>query len=294
MREQAIVEAAPAKINLALHVVGQRPDGYHRMETLVAFTGLGDRITATPAERDAFSLSGRFGGRLMSETASDNLVIRARDGFRALLSAEGHPAPPVSLHLEKNLPIASGIGGGSADAAACIRALLRLWRVRNSPEGLDRLLLKLGADVPMCFASRPLLAEGIGEEITPLATLPALALVLVNPLLPVSTPEIFRRLTVKANPPLPRPLPAGDGWLPWLAAARNDLEAPAQALVPEIGEALGLLAAEGARLARMSGSGATVFGVFDDSRSAEDACMALRAKKPGWFVEATATRAGDA
>ncbi len=292
MSEQAISEAAPAKINLALHVVGQRPDGYHLMETLVAFTALGDRITATPAESDAFTLSGLFGVRLMSESASDNLVIRARDALRASLAADGRPAPPVSLHLEKNLPIASGIGGGSADAAACIRTLLRLWNVGHTPDGLDALLLTLGADVPMCFASRPLLAEGIGEDITPLTALPVLPMVLVNPLLPVSTPEIFRRLTVKTNPPLPRPLPFGTDWLSYLAAARNDLEGPARALVPDIGEALGLLADAGARLARMSGSGATVFGVFDDAEGAQRACATLRAEKPGWFVEATSTQAG--
>lgn len=292
MHEQAITEAAPAKINLALSVVGQRPDGYHRMETVVAFAQLSDRIIATPAGSDDFTLSGRFGARLISE-GGDNLVIRARDGLRALLLAEGRPAPPVSLHLEKNLPIASGIGGGSADAAACIRALMRLWRVDTPVAGLDALLLKLGADVPMCFAGRPLLAEGIGEEITPLAGLPALPMVLVNPLLPVSTPDIFRRLTVKTNPPLPRPLPAGDGWLSWLAAARNDLEKPARTLVSEIGDALGLLAAHGARFARMSGSGATVFGVFGDPHGAGQACAVLRSEKPGWFIEATATRAGE-
>ena len=292
MHEQAITEAARAKINLALSVVGQRPDGYHRMESVVAFAQLCDRVTAMPAGSDVFALSGRFGAGLISE-AGDNLVIRARDGLRALLLAKGRPAPPVSLHLEKNLPIASGIGGGSADAAACIRALMRLWRVENPVAGLDALLLTLGADVPMCFASRPLLAEGIGEKITPLANLPVLPMVLVNPLLPVSTPDIFRRLTVKTNPPLPRPLPADDGWLAWLAATRNDLENPARALVSEIGDALGLLAALGARFARMSGSGATAFGVFDDTHSAGHACAAIRAEKPDWFVEATATRAGD-
>ncbi len=288
-----ITEPAPAKINLALHVVGQRADGYHMLETLAAFTELGDRIHVEAAEKDEFHLSGRFAARLADESGANNLVLRARDGLRALLAKAGSAAPPVSIHLEKHLPIASGIGGGSADAAAAIRALLKFWQAEPDGEALAGLLTRLGADVPMCFESRPLIAAGIGERITPVAHLPALDMLLVNPLKPVSTLDIFRRLTVKTNPPLPQALPRDqEGWLRFLDTLRNDLEAPACALVDEVPQALSLLLCHGATLARMSGSGATCFGIFRDRQSAENAANAIRQARPDWFVEPTRTSAG--
>lgn len=281
------IEAAPAKINLALHVTGQRADGYHLLETLVTFTEAGDTIRIRDADTDSFSISGPFGDLLRAGDGGDNLVTRARDLLRDALASTGQPAPPVAIHLEKNLPVASGIGGGSADAAATLRGLLRHWRAGIAPDALASMALTLGADVPMCFERRSLIARGIGEDIEPLTDLPELAMVLANPLKAVSTPEIFRRLQNKTNPPLPAS--ATIGWMDFLAQSRNDLQPPAQALLPEIGEIIGLLSQEGAALVRMSGSGATCFGIFHSLEAARKAETSLRKKRPGWYFQATRT-----
>ncbi|WLD97226.1 4-(cytidine 5'-diphospho)-2-C-methyl-D-erythritol kinase [Agrobacterium leguminum] len=281
------IEAAPAKINLALHVTGQRADGYHLLETLVTFTEAGDTIRIRDADADSFSISGPFGDLLRAGDGGDNLVTRARDLLRDALASTGQPAPPVAIHLEKNLPVASGIGGGSADAAATLRGLLRHWRAGIAPDALASMALTLGADVPMCLESRSLIARGIGEDIEPVTDLPELAMVLANPLKAVSTPEIFRRLQTKTNPPLPAS--ATIGWMDFLAQSRNDLQPPAQALLSEIGEIVGLLSQEGAALVRMSGSGATCFGIFHSLEAARKAETSLRKKRPGWYFQATRT-----
>ncbi|MFJ1307716.1 4-(cytidine 5'-diphospho)-2-C-methyl-D-erythritol kinase [Agrobacterium sp. P15N1-A] len=281
------IEAAPAKINLALHVTGQRADGYHLLETLVTFTEAGDTIRIRDADADSFSISGPFGDLLRAGDGGDNLVTRAKDLLRDALASTGQPAPPVAIHLEKNLPVASGIGGGSADAAATLRGLLRHWRAGIAPDTLASMALTLGADVPMCLESRSLIARGIGEDIEPVTDLPELSMVLANPLKAVSTPEIFRRLQNKTNPPLPAS--ATIGWMDFLAQSRNDLQPPAQALLPEIGEIIGLLSQEGAALVRMSGSGATCFGIFHSLEAARKAETSLRKKRPGWYFQATRT-----
>jgi 4-diphosphocytidyl-2-C-methyl-D-erythritol kinase len=288
----ALTFAAPAKINLALHVVGQRADGHHLLESLVTFTECGDRIGLTPADADRFTLSGRFAPDLplSAEGKDGNLVLRARDLLRSELASEG-AAGPVHVHLEKNLPIASGIGGGSADAAATLRGLMTLWGASPTPARLKSLALALGADVPMCLDSRPLLAKGIGEEITPLPDLPSFAIVLVNPLVAVSTPVIFRTLVKKDNPPLALPEGARSraDWLAAMAVMRNDLEPPARALQPAIEGAAAALEAAGAALVRMSGSGATCFGLFDGEESAAAAGEEISASHPEWYVQATRT-----
>ena len=281
------IEAAPAKINLALHVTGQRADGYHLLETLVTFTEAGDTIRIRDADADSFSISGPFGNLLRAGDGGDNLVTRTRDLLRDALTSTGQPAPPVAIHLEKNLPVASGIGGGSADAAATLRGLLRHWRAGIAPDTLASTALTLGADVPMCLESRSLIARGIGEDIEPVTDLPELSMVLANPLKAVSTPEIFRRLQNKTNPPLPAS--ATIGWMDFLAQSRNDLQPPAQALLPEIGEIIGLLSQEGAALVRMSGSGATCFGIFHSLEAARKAETSLLKKRPGWYFQATRT-----
>lgn len=281
------IEAAPAKINLALHVTGQRADGYHLLETLVAFAEAGDVIRIREADADSFSISGPFGDLLRTGDGADNLVTRARDLLRDALVSTGQPARPVAIHLEKNLPVASGIGGGSADAAATLRGLLRHWHAGIDPQRLASLALTLGADVPMCLESRSLIARGIGEDIEPISDLTALFLVLANPLKAVSTPEIFRRLQNKANPPLPERKTGG--WMDFLAQSRNDLQPPAQALLPEIGEIIRLLSQEDAGLVRMSGSGATCFGIFHSFEAAQKAATSLREKHPGWYFQATRT-----
>lgn len=285
-----VTEEARAKINLALHVTGRRADGYHLLDMLVTFADCGDRLGFLPAQADAFTLSGRFGGAL-AEDGGTNLVLRARDLLR---EAVGALAFPVHIHLQKNLPIASGIGGGSADAAATLRGLTRLWGTRLPVDALATLALKLGADVPMCLESRPLVARGIGEEIEPVPDLPAFAMVLANPLKAVSTPEVFRRLATKDNPALnlaPR-FPGTADWLAAIGAARNDLEPPARALVPEISAISAMLQAHGALLTRMSGSGATCFGIFTTMTAAEDAAAALHGARPDWYFQATETISG--
>lgn len=288
----SISEEARAKINLALHVTGQRPDGYHLLDMLVTFADHGDRLDFMRSPTDEFTLSGRFGETLAGDGGT-NLVLKARDLLREVI---GPLAFPVRIHLEKNLPVASGIGGGSADAAATLRGLMRIWDTSLPEEALAALALKLGADVPMCLASRPLIARGIGEKIEPVPELPVLAMVLANPLKGVSTPEVFRQLATKNNPALSLPpsRPLAADWLAAIAAARNDLEPPARELVPEIAAISAMLQANGALLTRMSGSGATCFGIFATMAAAEDAAAALHDERPDWYFQATQTVSGGA
>lgn len=285
-----VTELAPAKINLALHVTGQRLDGYHLIESIVTFADIGDHLTFSPADEDRLSLSGPFAPAITG--GSDNLVARARDGLRRLLQARGVEPPAVAIHLEKNLPVASGIGGGSADAAATLRGLLRLWSAGGVGTGeIEALALSIGADVPMCLTGRPLIASGIGEKLSPLPDMPRFALVLGNPLRGVSTPEVFSRLASRQNPRLVLNDPPD--WMSSLAAARNDLQGPASDLVPEIGELCDLLRSQGAVLTRMSGSGATCFGIFDSRPSADHAVGMLQAAMPDWYFASTETIAGS-
>ncbi len=291
-----LTEEAPAKINLALHVTGQRADGYHLLDMLVTFTQHGDRLGFRASERDEFSLSGRFSPLLAADAdAGGNLVLKARDLLRRAAHSVGLEAPPVHIHLEKNLPIASGIGGGSADAAATLRGLARLW---NLALPLDTTTaLKLGADVPMCLASRPLIARGIGEAIELLQDFPSFAMVLGNPLVGVSTPEVFRQLARKDNPPLALTSQTSDDHASWIAAIeglRNDLEPPARSLCGEIATLSQMIADEGALVTRMSGSGATCFGLFQDREQATAAAASLHKLRPDWYFQATETIKGDA
>ncbi len=277
---------APAKINLALHVTGRRADGYHLLETLVVFAADGDRIGVSPASEDRFEITGPFAAGLPADAS--NLVARARDLMRRRCDGA---AAPVAITLEKNLPVASGLGGGSSDAAATMRALGCAWQHEEAPSTLGDAALALGADLPMCLAARPLVARGIGEAVTPVDGFPALEIVLVNPGVPVSTREIFARMESRANPPLPEPGPLRDAAdvAAYLAATRNDLEPAARALAPQIGEAAADLSAQGALAARMTGSGATCFGIFADRRAARRAAERIQARHPGWFVLATRT-----
>jgi 4-diphosphocytidyl-2-C-methyl-D-erythritol kinase len=270
-------EFAPAKINLHLHVVGQREDGYHLLDSLVVFGGAGDWLSVSPADDLSLTVAGPFAAGLASEP--DNLVLRAA---RGLADAAGI-RPTGALVLEKNLPVASGIGGGSADAAATLRLLCRYWGV--APD-LGRLARALGADVPVCLAGRPSVMSGIGEVLAPAPPLPMAGLVLVNPGVAVSTPAVFRARSDGFSEPARLP---GDGWegieelVVSLSKARNDLEAPARSLAPAIGDALGVLAAvPGCLLARMSGSGATCFGLFASARAAREAADGIR--RDGWWV----------
>ena len=280
-------EQAPAKVNLDLRITGRRPDGYHELDSVVAFTAWADRLTFTPDRRLTLEPSGPFAAALADHT--DNLVLRAA---RRLAENAGCP-PHVRIKLDKRIPVAAGLGGGSADAAATLRGLSRLWQLRLADADLLPLALGLGADVPVCLRSGPARMRGIGEQIEPLE-LPVLDLVLANPNHAVATAQVFAGLgpVVPAAGPdsaVPTDRPA---LLGWLRARGNDLEAPARRLAPVIGEVLGALSAQpGCGLAGMSGSGATCFGVFDDPEAAARAAGALRRARTSWWVISTATRA---
>jgi 4-diphosphocytidyl-2-C-methyl-D-erythritol kinase len=277
------VVLAPAKLNLALHVTGRRPDGYHLLDSLVAFTRFGDRLTIASADADSFVISGPFAAGLQAD--GTNLVIHARDALRQAFGTR----TPVSISLEKNLPIASGVGGGSSDAAAVLKGLIDAWKLQASEADLARVALPLGADLPMCLAAKPLLARGIGDEITPVPGMASLGIVLVNPGVAVSTANVFAALGTADNQPLP-PLPRTldfHGLCNWLETTRNDLEAPARRIRPEISGALAALRKGGAHFVRMSGSGATCFGLFESGNVAKRAATTIRERKPGWFVAAT-------
>ena len=280
------VEAAPAKVNLALHVVGRRADGYHSLESLVVFVDVADEVRIAPAAFAEFTLTGPFAEGLRAEET--NLVTRAVAGFTERWP--GRAPHPLKITLVKNLPIASGLGGGSADAAAALRAMSRLCDAPPTLAELSDLGLGLGADVPVCLLSRPAEMRGIGEIIHPLPTFPALHMVLVNPMQPVATGEVFRRLARRDNPAmpgLPSPMDRPAQLALWLEETRNDLEAPAVALVPEIGALIAELnAIDAVILARRSGSGATVFGLFASAAQAHDAAHHLRQRHPDYWVAA--------
>lgn len=283
-----VVEQARAKINLALHVTGRRPDGYHELDMLVAFVDVGDEVTLAPAGADRFDIAGPMAAGLAAD--ADNLVLRAVRGFRALTGR----TEPLAVRLVKRLPVASGIGGGSADAAATLRALCRLYDHPVDDPALARLALSLGADVPMCLVGRPARVSGVGERIEPAAGRLAFGLLLVNPGVGLSTPAVFGALERRDNPPLPA-LPAigsAADLAAFLAAdTRNDLEPPARKLAPAIGDVLAALAAlPGVWLTRMSGSGATCFGLFDDKPAAEAAAARLVKDHPDWWVEPAEAR----
>lgn len=270
-------ELARAKVNLFLHVRGRRADGYHRLESLAVFPGVGDRLWAEPGPHLSLSVGGPFAHGL---GGGDNLVIRAAE---ALARAHARPAR-ADLRLEKTLPVASGIGGGSADAAAALRLLSRAWRV-SVPEGLA---LALGADVPVCMGAHPQFMAGVGEVLSPCAGLPPFWMVLVNPMVAVPTGAVFSALDRPDNPAAP-PWPEWGvrdlaGLVGWLSATRNDLEAPATALCPAIARVRDALA--DAPFARMSGSGATCFALYGSEAEALAKADALRRAQPAWWTVA--------
>jgi len=280
---------APIKINLALHVVGQAANGYHQLQTLVVFAAMGDRISVAASRQDEVIIDGAYGHGLCS--GRDNLIIKARDALRACV---GGAAFPVRLHLTKNLPLASGLGGGSADGAATLLALSQIWR-RNE-EILDDLAKKLGADVPMCLHAlqqrQALLATGIGDQIEPLPDFPALDMVIVHPKKPLSTAAVFAALSNKNNAPFDlssKSRPNTEQLIQALKSMRNDLYAPACTLMPEIRHIMEKLQQTGAALTRMSGSGASCFGIYASQCEAELAAASLKQHNPDYFVQSLRT-----
>lgn len=276
-----ISEFAPAKLNLYLHVVGRREDGYHELDSLVVFAGVGDRVTVRENDSLSLSLKGPMAASLKDEP--DNLVLKAA---RLLAQANG-VAQGAAIELEKVLPIASGIGGGSADAAATLKALIRLWRLKPDEAALSQLALKLGADVPVCMKGKAVFMQGIGEKLRPAPALPEAWLVLVNPGIPLATPPVFK---ARSGPfSLPAVFDAAPRDVQDLARLlkerRNDLSDPAISLVAEIAVVKKALEAQpGCLLARMSGSGATCFGLFKREEEARAAARGLSAESQGWWV----------
>ena len=269
----AIEVFAPAKINLTLHVTGQREDGYHLLDSYVCFAGIGDRLTVEKADTMTLAVTGPFAKGV--PTGPENLVCRAA----ALLGLNAR------ITLEKNLPAAAGIGGGSADAAATIHALTDLY---NVPLPDPRQVLTLGADVPVCLMGGQVRMRGIGDELMPITSgRMSWPTVLVNPGVSVPTPDVFRGLVSKVNPPMPDDILEDiyNEFPDWLGHQRNDLEAPAIAIAPVISDVLDAHRAEpGCRIARMSGSGATCFAIFDEDDQAKEAVRAIRAAHPAWWA----------
>jgi 4-diphosphocytidyl-2-C-methyl-D-erythritol kinase len=279
----AIRVAAPAKINLYLHVVGRRRDGYHELDSLVAFADIADFVTARPAADLSLVVDGPFAAALAD--APDNLVLRAA----RLLASHCGVTAGAALRLTKNLPVASGIGGGSSDAAAALRALKSLWKLRTSRDELAGLAARLGADVPVCLLGRAAWLGGIGDLLAPASPLPPVDVVLANPGVALATPAVFtaRRGPFSAPSRFAEPIADAAGLAALLARRRNDLTEAAVGIVPAIADVLARLAAcEGVLLARMSGSGATCFALFADTAAANAAATRLSGERPGWWVAA--------
>jgi 4-diphosphocytidyl-2-C-methyl-D-erythritol kinase len=273
-----IEEFARAKVNLALHVLGRRADGYHDLDSIVAFADIGDRLTFEPAPALSLSVYGPFSGSLA--TGGDNLVLKAADALARVFPGKIAPARIV---LEKNLPLASGLGGGSADAAATLRGLLRLSGLAPPDDTIRKIALEIGADVPVCIDQTAARMRGVGDELERLDGFAALSAVLINPGVPSRTSDVFHALRLQPGAPAFRAIATPID----LARCRNDLEAPAKQLTPSIGTVLSMLRGRrGLAFARMTGSGATCFGIYEDSASAMGAAQAIRTAHPGWWCVA--------
>lgn len=287
-----LVEEGRAKVNLTLRVIGRRVDGYHDLESVVAFGDCADRLTLTPGAELKLTTTGPL-AEACGET-SDNLVLKAAQ----LLKARIPDLKVGSFTLEKVLPVAAGIGGGSADAAAALRLLARLNDLALDDAGLREVALKTGADVPVCLASQACDMTGVGETLLPLG-LPSMPCVLVNPRIPVATKDVFTALGVRPGellvgateviraPAWPEEGSSVEDWVEALAASSNDLEEPATRIQPVIGQVIAALnATNGAWLARMSGSGATCFAIYENTAEAGRAAEQIRRAHPTWWVHA--------
>jgi 4-diphosphocytidyl-2-C-methyl-D-erythritol kinase len=292
--EDSLRLTARAKLNLYLHIVGRRADGYHLIESLIAFTGFGDELALAPADKVSLRLEGPFAGELGETPPKDNLVLRAAQLLADWAAARGIKTSGARLTLEKQLPVASGIGGGSADAAATFKGLAALWRLPIDNAALRAMAAGLGADVPACVEGKAAMMEGIGERITPVGRLPPAPVVLVNPRIPLATPAVYRLFREECEiAPGPRRKPKGlwtdtRALIEELEGTENDLEPVAITLCPQIGHVLAALNKAGAGLARMSGSGATCFGLFADHATAAQAAARLRAASPDWWIAESA------
>jgi 4-diphosphocytidyl-2-C-methyl-D-erythritol kinase len=277
---------APAKVNLFLHVGAPGEDGFHPVCSLMAFADIGDRVSTFEAEALALRVAGPFAQELAGE--GDNLVLRAA---RALIAEARRPVAPMGLSLEKLLPVASGLGGGSSDAGAALRLLRDTLELKIDDIRLEALAGSLGADGAACLWGAPALAQGRGERLSPAPGLPPLDAVLVNPRTPVSTPEVYRRFDADGRfgevtaPAAPEAFEDATELAAWLAVQRNDLEAAAIAVSPPVGAVLETLAGEPeALLARVSGSGGTCFALCASDIEAESLAERIEAIAPDWWV----------
>ena len=283
----SICEAARAKVNLTLHMKGKRRDGYHELESLVVFADVSDELVFTPASEDRLSLEGPFAGLVDGE----NLVLKAKRAFASWLGV----TVSGDFLLKKNIPVAAGLGGGSSDAAATIRALLKAYDRAEDTKTFIRQSAAIGADVPVCLQDSAAWMCGLGERVTPVSGLTPLPALLVNPGIKLSTAAVFKTLNAKplqaeeAEAP-----PSFPGWrnpreaAVWLNEGRNDLEAPAIALEPAVKKVLDALRrADGCMLSRLSGSGPTCFGIFLSQDAAAEAASEMRRSYPNWWVQAT-------
>ena len=288
-----LVEEGRAKVNLTLRVVGRRVDGFHDLESVVAFADCADRLTLSPAPELSLEMTGPLAGACGA--TSDNLVLKA-----AQLLGERVPGLKAGrFTLEKVLPVAAGIGGGSADAAAALRLLAKLNGLSLDDERLRKVALETGADVPVCLASQACDMTGVGEKLMPLSP-PKMPAVLVNPRVPVATRDVFEALGLRHGelrigaadvmmqaPSWPEQGGSLEEWVEALAAGSNDLEAPATKIQPLIGKVIAALnATNGAWLARMSGSGATCFALYENTAEAQRAANKIQLDHPAWWVHA--------
>ena len=293
---KAAERRAPAKVNLALHVVGRRADGYHLLDSIAVFADCADVIAVGPAEKLSLAVTGPFASHAPADRS--DLAWRAAEAFCAHIGR----APTVRIRVEKNIPAGAGLGGGSADAAAVLLALNEFFEAGIPTAELALIGLGLGADVPMCLCGRALRARGVGEDIAPIEGWPPLPLVLIWPGRAVPTTEVFAALAERDNAPLPEP-PAVPPPAPspsamavadvavWLARCRNDLEAPALKIAPEIGDVLAALrGTEGCLLARMSGSGSACFGLYAEAAEAKAAAARITTARQDSWVRATIGR----
>ena len=279
---------APAKINLFLHVGDKRADGYHNLASLVVFADSADRISLTTAPAFSLNVTGPQAGPLKDE--QDNLVLKAARALASWSETRGHKSSPVALTLEKSLPVASGIGGGSSDAAATLQLLAEHWALPIHADDLHAIGASLGADVPVCLARMPMMISGYGDILTAINTLPDFSLVLVNPLVPVATGAVFRALEARSgavSPILPaKPFKVGE-LATLLDRTINDLAAPAKSVAPIIMKVeQALVATDGCLVARMSGSGATCFGLYATKDAAKSAAASISKQNPNWWVSA--------
>jgi 4-diphosphocytidyl-2-C-methyl-D-erythritol kinase len=275
---------APAKVNLFLHVTG-RHEGYHTLQTLCFFPSIGDRMTVTKrmpfSKEDELTVTGPF-ARLVPAEMTTNLIGKVLKAVRDL-----QPIPYFSVHLQKQLPIAAGLGGGSADAGAVLRVVTRETGIDFSQEPFASTLASIGADIPACYLSHPLLAEGIGDELSQWSQMPEYGVLLVNPMIPLTTKEVYERNTQFSTPAMMSVPKSQAGWMSLIKSTRNDLQVIAENMVPEISQAIEDLGNSAECItARMSGSGASCFALFPSLVEAQVAEAKLRELHPNWWIQA--------